>query len=209
LGQSLVSHSLLCGPSGTTSQLKDFAEPFLWTIQTGNLGAQLDAAAKIGPGDFADLLERDLGESNPPGASFDVDVGTYGLFELIALVPSRSRDVEPGRKRFDVLAAVFAPDQFHRIQLALGPPSNRDLESPELMITGMGQGIVQSTPSIDVPREYWQRVGNEFEAKPGKTNEWTIPLPDELIQAVRSALKAGKAPKEKPGEKAEAIKQNG
>jgi hypothetical protein len=202
--QSVVAHSLLCGPSGTTSQLKDFAGLFLWTIQTGNLGAQLDAAAKLGPGDFADLLERDLGESNPPGAPFDVDAGTYGLFELIALVPSRSRDIEAGRKRFDVLAAVFAPGHVHRIQLGLEPPSKRDLETPEMMITGMEPGLVQSTPSTDVPPEYWQRVGNEFEAKPGTTNEWTIPLPDELILAVRSALEAKKGPKGKPPATAEA-----
>ena len=33
-------------------------------------------------------------------------------------------------------------------------------------------------------------MGKSFEARPGQVNEWTIPLPDELLEAVRKRLKA-------------------
>ena len=43
----------------------------------------------------------------------------------------------------------------------------------------------------------------------GATNKWTIPLPDELIGAVRKALKAETGRPDKPAAKAEAIKGSG
>ena len=56
-------------------------------------------------------------------------------------------------------------------------------------------------PTIELPIEFWMRVNNGFEARVGKSNEWTIPLPDELIRAVREALKAKKSPAATPPEK--------
>ena len=38
-----------------------------------------------------------------------------------------------------------------------------------------------------IPDAYWRQDVGHFEARPGQINEWTIPLPDELIQAVRQA----------------------
>ena len=46
-------------------------------------------------------------------------------------------------------------------------------------------GIALSASSI----KKWEST---FSAEPGKPNEWTIPLPEELIAAVREKLKAEK-----------------
>ncbi len=55
---------------------------------------------------------------------------------------------------------------------------------------------------IELPSDYWQRVEASFVSRSGNTAEWTIPLPTELIQAVREALEAEKSNKEKPAAKA-------
>ena len=43
--------------------------------------------------------------------------------------------------------------------------------------------------SVELPVQFWDKVDLGFEARLGQVNEWTIPLPDELIKAVREALK--------------------
>ena len=54
------------------------------------------------------------------------------------------------------------------------------------------------TPTIELPTEFWDQVDLAFEAHLGQVNEWTIPLPDELINAVREALKVDPTAKAKP-----------
>ena len=51
---------------------------------------------------------------------------------------------------------------------------------------------------LEVPGEYWDNVDLGFEARLGQVNEWTIPLPDELLRAVREALKVDPAAPKKP-----------
>ena len=46
--------------------------------------------------------------------------------------------------------------------------------------------FMESTPTLELPAEFWREVQDRFEARPGQLNTWTIPLPDELIQAVRA-----------------------
>ena len=39
-------------------------------------------------------------------------------------------------------------------------------------------------------KNYWERMEKRFQIRSGGRNEWTIELPDELINAVREKLKA-------------------
>src|SRR5262249_50589115 len=143
----------------------------------------------------------------------EFEIGTYGLSELIVLRPSRSGGVDPGRKRFDVLAAVRAPHFGRYMRVAAEPPSDDEVRTASPLITraidwrtlsGSGAGYFPSTPTFELPNEYWLRVDNDFEAKLGQLNEWTIPLPDELIGAVREALKREKSRAEKPAANSDA-----
>ena len=63
-------------------------------------------------------------------------------------------------------------------------------------------------PSVELPPEFWDNVDTAFEARPGQVNEWTIPLPDALIKAVRAALKVDPAAKAKPAGTAAATDGN-
>jgi hypothetical protein len=44
---------------------------------------------------------------------------------------------------------------------------------------------------IIVPWESWSKTATTFEVRPGQVNEWTIPLPDEVLDRIRKRLKAG------------------
>jgi hypothetical protein len=215
-------HRLLCGPSSETVAFKALTGPFLWTIQENNVWPRIAESAKLGPGDLAEIIEADLETLKPPGTPFEFEVGDYGLPELLVMRPTKGSGLEPGRRCYDLLAGVCARECNRRIHVAAKPPDGPYFQTysgdqfVELLTsavgsnTGMGRyfgfGLVPSTPTIDLPMEYWNRARNEFEAKPGQMNEWTIRLRDELIQAVREALKAEKAPKDKPAPKVEAVK---
>jgi hypothetical protein len=84
------------------------------------------------------------------------------------------------------------------------PPGVKDVEEAD----GNFQNHF-SAKSIILPENYWLEASKAFEVRSGQTNEWTIPLPDVLLRAVREALKAEKLPTEKPPAKAAANKENG
>jgi hypothetical protein len=188
--------SALCGPGTKLTEILNTKALLLWTIFTGNLAEVAAKAAKLGPGDWADILVEDLGEVKDPSDGLKWEPGTYGLNELIVLRPKQSPDVEAGRKRFDVLVAIQALNSSQPIHLGRTPPERDDFEifKPESDARLGGQsrypiGFDRSTPTLNLSQEYWTKVGNAFEARRGEVNEWTIPLPDELIRAVREALK--------------------
>jgi hypothetical protein len=138
--------------------------------------------AKRYSGEFLNINKADL-DWQPPGALVKFDSGSYGLTGLMVLreLPA----AEPGENRFARLAIVYPP--------AHAPGSS-----------GSYADI-----TIKLPPEYWQKTNTDFVAAVGATNKWMLPLPDELIQAVRNALKAAKSPKEKSPAKADAAKANG
>ena len=59
-------------------------------------------------------------------------------------------------------------------------------------------GLINRLPTLNLSRDYWIKVGNAFEARRGEVNVWTIPLPDEMIRAVREALKVDTSPRKSP-----------
>ena len=83
-----------------------------------------------------------------------------------------------------------------------GPPTKEDLESSERGLVGPAAGGSpensnlgwrqwhQVAPSVEASTDFWEKVDTAFEVRLGQVNEWTIPLPDELIAAVRALLKA-------------------
>jgi hypothetical protein len=102
------------------------------------------------------------------------------------------------------------------IEARPGPPTKKDLETANQgsggpSFGGMGGGMAgrgvnnqgwlewnEAVQTVELPTEFWDRVDVGFEARLGQVNEWTIPLPEELIKAVRDALRADRAPKPRP-----------
>jgi hypothetical protein len=187
--------------------------PFLWTLAEDPAPGDGTSATKLGPGDSADLWSHDLREENLPPPSPERpeaswEIGTYGLDALLVMRPARAEKIEAGRERFDVLAAICSRRGWRMIQYRSAPPTPADLEHPPgQAIVGMGGGRgfghedgsinhwKVAGPTVDGTPEFWDKVDDGFESRPGQVNEWTIPLPDDLLKAVREALKPGAASK--------------
>jgi len=202
--EPVAVRSALCGPGTTLTETLNSNALLLWTVFTGNLEEPAKKAAKLGPGDWADVLLEDLGEVKDPSEGLKWERGTYGLNELIVLRPKQSPDVEAGRKRFDVLVAIRAPNCVRPILLGPKPPEREDfmIFEPEIdyrpSLEGSSPWFRSSTPTVELSGEYWSKVRSGFEARRGEVNEWTIPLPDKLIRAVREALRADTSPRKSP-----------
>jgi hypothetical protein len=56
----------------------------------------------------------------------------------------------------------------------------------------------EAARTVELSADFWDKVDTGFEVRLGQVNEWTIPLPDELIEAVRAAIKADATDKAKP-----------
>jgi hypothetical protein len=173
-------------------------------------------ATKLGPENRVDVLAAYLSEIRQPSKSPDPhelrwELGIYGLDRLFVLRPTRSHDINPTRRRFDVLVGCFIAD--FGPSLALAPPSDQQLTLQTggfgnvWPLGGAGGGMrqvavnpewINSRSTAELPADYWDKVDVAFEVRAGQVNEWTVPLPDELIQAVREALKQAASPKPKP-----------
>ena len=179
--------SVILGPSDAITTFKP-------------IGTELPVTAIGREGVFFDLPEDGLDGPAPPGSPVRLQVGNYGLAGLV--VWRRVPDVQRGRRRFAIVAVAKFPSrrQGQRDSAAGSLDSGGNPKSPRAKEEGAS--------IIELPPQYWRRVDASFVARPGLANEWTIPLPDELINAVRIALKADNAPKEKSDSKPAANKAN-
>jgi len=116
-----------------------------------------------GPGSplYAEMLTADIKKLANQGDPVDWDTGDYQLMRLAVLRPIPAPPDKTDRTRFEVLAVVHLPSQ-----------------------PGLG------TPTVPTPEAFWQTQAAHFVARREHVNQWTIPLPDELIKAVREKLKA-------------------
>ena len=132
---------------------------------------------------------------NDPSEAMKWEPGTYGLNELIVLRPTQSAGCRGWSE------AIRRPRcrphaRFWPWHPAWSPTSRQGgfgdcrLDDGWAAIRAARRRHrvrCESTPTLELPAEYWREVGTGFEARPGQVNEWTIPLPDELIKAVREA----------------------
>ncbi len=145
----------------------------------------------------------------------ELEAGNYELTELYVLRQSPSEGAGQRHRCFHLFIGCLAPEYFRATfvdskpapKFFLGTESPDGTAGTDVSKIMLSQRAVTST--IVLPREYWHSVEKNLLAKPGQTNDWTIPLPNELLEAMREAIKAEKAPKEKPAAKDEAIKGNG
>ena len=154
------------------------------------------------------------------------------LFALKSAFPARDVvDLEPGDYRLLRLMVlrrcgqVHEPHQGDKLEMiarAAAEPSDTEAEygTFERLYRQEGDSLqLSSDPkrykedksfgTLLLPDSYWRYAAAHPQVKPNQVNEWSIPLPDELIQAIREALKAEKTLKDKPAAKADAIKGDG
>jgi hypothetical protein len=191
--------SILCGPGTTMAQVRPARDAvYLWTSNGF-------AVRWI----RAEVSSRDLREIKEPSEAIEFEQGTYRLRRLLVLRPRPAADARAGRRSFDV---VLTTDEGGVGSIARWlwdhPPTDEAGDGPRAKAaplrkrnwaTGSGgqyqggiplQNLGQNDLILRLP---WGSVlsGIEtFEARSGQVNEWTIPLSDEVLEAVRRRLKA-------------------
>ncbi len=197
------SRTILIGPSALVSTYKRHdAENSKRTPPRTPADSQAGQTAQIRPEEYVDIAEADL-ERKPAGALVDFDAGTYRLFGLMVLrqLPA----VEPGRQRFERLVGAQNPAYSAAGRSGVNG-AMRSRTQPKFDSERKRAG---TRFTIELPWEFWQRTDNDLVAHSGQANDWTITPPEELIRAVREAIKAEKKLEDKPAKKSEATKGAG
>ena len=143
-----------------------------------------------GTNDFrASVLAKHVHAIEGPEPTLMWERGAYDLASLMVLRPLASSDSNKGIKHFGVLVETRRREGAVGIvyEVRDGPPTEYTLTTSQRKV-----GPTTFSTAMELPDEYWSRLDNSFQARPGQINEWTIPLPDELIKAVRETLKAKK-----------------
>ncbi len=144
----------------------------------------------------ASVRAKDIHAIEEPEPKLLWERGRYGLTSLSVLRPVASSNGKGGVRHFQVLFQCGAEDyggsENHPIRDAL--PTENDLKTPPFNQNQVNYpGRMGGVLPLRLPPEYWSQLDTKFEARSGPINEWTIPLPDPLIQAVRQRLKAEKS----------------
>jgi hypothetical protein len=178
-----ASRSALCGPGKSIAEV--LSEPFLWDLPGGS-------------NVWAELRASDLRPIHQPEETMKWVRGTYRLATLFVLRPGES-SLGESRRHFELVVsgAQGLRDGLNKLHI-----------SPGLFVTAWGEAPPDEAlldpftarrlpprtgpPNLVLPDDYWGTIATAFEARAGRVNEWTIPLPDELIATVRESLKAAK-----------------
>ena len=202
-------HAVLCGPASKISEFLDMGGPYLWTFGPGAISMNEEDVAEYGSREWADVVAKETRELTASSAIIEVEIGNYGLSELIVLRPMqpKSREsLDPGQKRYELLVLASPFDSIRGVNRPVQPPK---IEHLHRIRGNWTSNPTQTRFKIQLPPKYWQQLESAFEAHSDQPNEWTIPIPDELAQAVREALKGDKSPKASPAEKTGAANGNG
>ncbi len=186
---------VLLGPGTSTAQVLPSTDvPYLWTPTTH-------------PKQWlrAEVPVRDLREIKQPSEAVEVEGGIYQLSGLLVLHPMPAAGARAERRSFEVVVAseAYGTGMSRMWWVRDHPPADEAVEGPPAKAAplrkaararargGRSQEMVplQGNPDLVLPMEYW-RAGKTFEARPGQVNEWTIPLSEELLEAVRKQLKS-------------------
>ncbi len=193
-----ATRSVFRGPE-TVAQVLAMKQPYLW-----------EAPGVPSRGLWAQLRTSDLRDIKESEGTLTWEPGTYHLSGMLALRPIESGDLKAGKRRFEVIVAsdpyqggmsngtyfvwnLPPPDDVEGGPRAKrSRPNGQMLNHEPLAVLANAQGT-RGGSDVVIPWESWSKSVTSFEARPGQVNEWTITLPDELVQAARKRLKAAKS----------------
>jgi hypothetical protein len=182
-GWSTTVRSVICGPGTSIAEVLNDKNLYIWVPDA------------MQPTLRADILTSNLREIKEPGQTISWERATYRLFELYVLRPDDSGGGNQRRREFEIVVASQALGQpgafaaFSLLYVVGGPPTDEEIDTGSAPERHSSRS---DSPILALPREYWSQTAASFEVRSGQVNEWTLPLPEELIQAVRTKLKARK-----------------
>jgi hypothetical protein len=185
------------------AQFRPFKQPYLWKNPDFPLR---ELWAELQPGDVREIED--------PAGTMEWERGTYQLAEVLVLRPIESTEGQSGRRRFAVIvASEFLPPRgsMRGTWVYDSPPAEVPADGPRAkggaptkggrtkaqggsrseQLWEVARRGIEGETALVVPEESWSKTVTTFEARPNQVNEWTIPLPDEVSDAIRERLKAG------------------
>jgi hypothetical protein len=190
-GRWPATRSILCGPSASMAQVRSLKNFPIWAL-TGRPGEKF----------WMDLPASYLRElkGTAEAIEWDWEQGTYELSTFYVMRPSELASSKAVVKRFEIVVPCHVnpriPNQYY--QVLDSPPTYDDANGLLTKATrknrgggnGNGQRSLQyGALGRELSADAWSDVVRRFEARPGQVNDWKIPLPDELIKAVRDEFK--------------------
>ncbi len=140
--------------------------------------------------------ELEAKRTKSSGDHMELERGAFRLQRLIVLRPCSIAGAPLDRTRFEVLAHLSAGGESPLFAYrGVRSPTDSGLHLPA--IAGPDDEALED--GVAAPN-FWKQMRGRFEARPDQKNEWKIPIPDELAQAVRKALKKDGSPKPAPAE---------
>jgi hypothetical protein len=175
------SRGFFWGPGSERTWTKYSRGLSLWVRFRPDDQPENQEASKTTRGVLAEIHESNFSSRS---SAEHVELGSYFLSRLLALRPVQSEDAPKGIRRYEVLVATL-PNGVTDLRLVkyLDKPLDPDSRHPP------PYGAPIEPPSLiglELPADYWANA--MFAARPGQPNEWTIPVPDAFIKAVRDRL---------------------
>jgi hypothetical protein len=144
-----------------------------------------DERSKLGPV-HVDVAANDLKQM--PG-EIDVVPGTYQLQRLVLVRPIAGQAAGDKRDRFEFISMAESPGSVRGVWIL--PPAQLDVfrvapsDSGKQTEPPLGSGPMPNTLSKPIDVEFWSETVGHFEARSGETREWTVPLPESLLETVQ------------------------
>ncbi len=114
-----------------------------------------------------------------------MEPGSFLLRRLIVLRPCARQNQAITGERF---AAVAHTGETNEDQLEVQTYSHDPERGGDSL--GIGDPLASFKGRVTVDPSYWRQLDGRFSVQPGQVNDWTVPLPEELISAVRQQLEA-------------------
>jgi hypothetical protein len=173
--------NVLCGPAKEQVRRLD-GGPLLWRLAPAEVErARLELI-------YADALQ--LSPDQPEADSIALEPGTYQLRSLVILKPTSLQVKCKGGVRFEVVGFT-SQETIHLYSQPPVYPTN-----PWAQIMNFTQGQATET-RVPMSRESLKRMAGSFVAERGRISQWTIRLPEELVETVRDKLKVEPPAKKK------------
>jgi hypothetical protein len=184
-----ANRTVLCGPAKSMVQVLPTKTLSFWTL-----------SGRPQPTISADIRGTDVREITEPTSAMEWERGTYDLSGLVVLRPNQPAGASAGSRRFEMLFTsvsrsgnlslnYFVLDKPPAVEGVDGIRAGGTQRKAARAVTPPGTRVPVGFQE-SVPWDSWSVGRAPFAARPGQNNEFTISLPDEVLNVVREKLKA-------------------
>jgi hypothetical protein len=179
--------NVLCG-SGSKLVMESFPGLFFWRHSNGSESGIARRKPVKTDQVFVDVRGSNSGNSGAPVA---LRLGKYAIESLVVMKPVSPPATLSGGRRYALHSWSGARQKSRAVLIYDNPPDDRNNPVNGMLISFRGQENLSGVPVSD---DHWNAIKSNLEAVEGKSNEWTITLPEEMVKEVRERVKVDLKP---------------